>query len=777
MRNQPETIHEYHIPRLNWWFLISSAAFVGCLILMIWVDYSGGQISWLALRGDREWKNYQRQFFRLEARRLAADAKAAEARANEQGLAKLVADAAEAGKQLEAKRTEEQTASNAVERARVDLFVVNREFTRRKADRDEARSFFEEALERNQLNQDAPEVKERKEKAEELNSLVARLDLDKQAAEAKVEQARAGLGAIVGQRQALENRIKRTESSIGLLTTRLAQMTNVGVQRVVGLPLIEFAASPFKVEQIVAENHHVDVNFTTVPRVDRCETCHKTIDRKDLPPAELEWRTKHKIEAVQWSQQPQPLTSHPRLDLFVGENSPHPASTYGCTVCHWGWDRETTFSRAGHTPDNEEKNLWKFDATTGKWGRVGDHEEDVEGEAPAEPKAATSKQAAARTEPRPPETGAIAMTEEAAWEKNYHWQDQEFLAQPMRAQKYVQASCLKCHSDQTNVRGAEKLDHGRRLIEQLGCWSCHKMKQLESYATHRVTPGEDLDAVCKSYDVSADEVRRLNNLGSDAAVSVGQDLLLPVRTLRRPGPSLYKIAAKTSRDWTRQWLEDPPAFRPNTYMPRFWGLINNRQSPERNAVEINALTEFLFTVSDTAPYPDPPVSGVATNGQKLVAGLGCLACHVIDERLTTIKPPVNLAAYMDAWDYRRYRSQGPQLAGTGSKTAVNWLFAWLKNPKQYNPNTKMPQLRLSDQEAADVAAYLTTLRRDKPAGESLPAVNQHELDAVTTEYLQVTLPRDQAVAKLDDLNDLVEPYFVDAETMAYYQNPALLAQM
>lgn len=58
MRNQPETVHEYNIPRLHWWFLISSALFVGCCLLMVWTDYSGGTISWLGLRGDREWKNF-----------------------------------------------------------------------------------------------------------------------------------------------------------------------------------------------------------------------------------------------------------------------------------------------------------------------------------------------------------------------------------------------------------------------------------------------------------------------------------------------------------------------------------------------------------------------------------------------------------------------------------------------------------------------------------------------------------------------------------------------
>ena len=76
MRNQPETRHEFNIPRLHWWFFISGGILFLTLILMIWVDYSGGYLNWLALHGDRTWKPYQREFYKQDAKRLAADAKA-----------------------------------------------------------------------------------------------------------------------------------------------------------------------------------------------------------------------------------------------------------------------------------------------------------------------------------------------------------------------------------------------------------------------------------------------------------------------------------------------------------------------------------------------------------------------------------------------------------------------------------------------------------------------------------------------------------------------------
>jgi len=763
MRNQPETLHEYNIPRLHWWFFLSGGVFFLTLILMIWVDYSGGYISWLALHGDRGWKPYQREFYKQEEKRLAADAKAAEVRANESGLSKMQDELKKTREELESKKGEEAKLKAVVDQLKVDDDLLTRKFTMEKAVRDQYRSSYEEALEANNLNQQAADVIEWKDKAESQNQIVTKLDLYKQAADAKLQTAQAKLDEIIGHEDDLQRSIKHLEDNVGLLTKRLNILTDKFVQGVVNAPIIEFAASTIKVEQIVAESHHIDVNFATVPRVDRCITCHKGIDRKDPTPDEVSFRAKHKIDAIEWSKLPEPLRNHPKLDLFVADTSPHPMSKYGCTTCHWGWDRETTFSHAGHTPDADEKQPYTYDSSKQLWAKVEKSEDDDNDDAKVQ-KASLQK------------PNVVQMTQREAWQKNYHWEEQEFLLQPMRAGKYVQASCLKCHSGETNIKGGEQLDHGRRLIEQLGCWSCHKMKQLETYTIHHVAPGEDFEGLCKFYDVSPDEVRRLNSFPPDVTLTVAQDVSIPIRTLRKPGPSLYKVASKDTKEWVRKWLANPVDFRPNTYMPRFWGLDNNKDTGPRNAIEMNAIASFLFAVSEEPKYPAPPVQGDAENGKKLVGQVGCMACHVIDEKLMEIKPPASLKQYMDDWQYRRLRSQGPQLAGIGSKADVNWLFAWLKDPKQYNARTKMPNLRLSDQEAADIATYLATLHNEKTDQESLPETKPEMLDSETVEYLQVIFPTEEARQKINNLDDLIEMYFADEPTIQYYMDPARLAR-
>jgi mono/diheme cytochrome c family protein len=66
---------------------------------------------------------------------------------------------------------------------------------------------------------------------------------------------------------------------------------------------------------------------------------------------------------------------------------------------------------------------------------------------------------------------------------------------------------------------------------------------------------------------------------------------------------------------------------------------------------------------------------------------------------------------------------GPNLWDMGAKTSKAWIYSWLREPRRYNPVTRMPSLRLSPQEALDIATYLATLKGEKAA----PAVDAAEL--------------------------------------------------
>src|SRR5204863_5100229 len=53
------------------------------------------------------------------------------------------------------------------------------------------------------------------------------------------------------------------------------------------------------------------------------------------------------------------------------------------------------------------------------------------------------------------------------------------------------------------------------------------------------------------------------------------------------------------------------------------------------------------------------------------------------------------------------------------KTDAIWIYSWIKNPRGYSAIARMPNLRLSDDEARAITAYLVTLGEKKPAPADL----------------------------------------------------------
>jgi len=276
--------------------------------------------------------------------------------------------------------------------------------------------------------------------------------------------------------------------------------------------------------------------------------------------------------------------------------------------------------------------------------------------------------------------------------KHVHWE------RPMFHGEMVQASCQTCHSAQVFIPMAPVLSQGKQLVAQLGCFGCHNLRGFEK----------------------AEKV----------------------------GPSLLKIRSKADPSWMARWVQNPRGYLPLTKMPNF-------NLSEDEAVSVAA---YLLKNSEAeASYPTAYQPGSAERGRELVSRVGCLGCHRIQEmevlkKGTTALPPAALAAeapkeggeakpasatpqepsppkrsevkdevhpvYPGAGEvYVGGPTFGPDLSRVASKANAEWLYRWLKDPKRYRPKTNMPNLRLSDQEARDIATYLMTLgRRETQAG-------------------------------------------------------------
>lgn len=151
-------------------------------------------------------------------------------------------------------------------------------------------------------------------------------------------------------------------------------------------------------------------------------------------------------------------------------------------------------------------------------------------------------------------------------------------------------------------------------------------------------------------------------------------------------PSLLNVAMKDDPNWIYQWIKNPRGWAHNTRMPNF--MFSDH--------EATAVTAYIVDQSKSGTYL--PIAkfgggGDAANGKAVFGSVGCVACHSIDEWRSESR-------------VKEFNTFGPDLQKVGSKVTAEWLYDWIKNPKNYHAQTRMPSLRLSDGEAADITAYL-----------------------------------------------------------------------
>jgi len=274
----------------------------------------------------------------------------------------------------------------------------------------------------------------------------------------------------------------------------------------------------------------------------------------------------------------------------------------------------------------------------------------------------------------------ISADQRSEWTEALGWEKQQFLDTPIFPAAYSEAGCVGCHAAEVWTPGSEVQDIGRELVTRMGCYGCHVI----DYPAFQELP--------------------------------------------RSGPSLDRVAAKTSAAWAYRWIAAPRDFHPTTWMPHFF-FQENTEQPEnvaRQEAEISALVAYLWEHSEEVDYPAPP-AGDAERGGELFETVGCTGCHILDAEASRDEffPTIN-------------RLNGPNLVRTGSKVDAGWLYAWVRDPKQHNPATRMPDLRLTDQEAADVTAYLMASRDPAYEDLELPEVDQEVRDDLLLGYLQQT---------------------------------------
>jgi len=287
--------------------------------------------------------------------------------------------------------------------------------------------------------------------------------------------------------------------------------------------------------------------------------------------------------------------------------------------------------------------------------------------------------------------------------------------------------CITCHAGVEFPRFAEAPqpltthpgDHiapDKHSVDTYGCVICHAGQgvALDAHEAHGEShnwvepflPGTRAEASCVGCHPMNSLVAE-NAAVPDAPVfSKGRALYMEnnclgchvLKDYQRPksiGPILTKIATKTNSGWVSNWIKSPKGYLPQTVMPDF-------ELPEG---EIMAMTAYLMSLSQpesvnaTAPS-QMNTADLAEKGLKKLEDLGCLGCHSVDGK---------------------DEGFGPDLSRAGEKMSPEWLFSWIKDPKKYWPETAMPNLRVPDEDAALLVAYLKSLKKEEPVATDLDA--------------------------------------------------------
>lgn len=235
---------------------------------------------------------------------------------------------------------------------------------------------------------------------------------------------------------------------------------------------------------------------------------------------------------------------------------------------------------------------------------------------------------------------------------------------------------------------------GRRLVDRYECARCHELSEV---------PRPTLFQDC---------------LGCHRAVHAGT---FPARPEHRDAwrasvvdlvdaPSLARLGARLEPRWIEAFLQHPTDVRPGlrATMPRL--AIGDS--------EARALTAFLTRDDVSAPSLGTPDRSLVERGRTLFRDRSCGTCHAFrDARSPTPAPAES--------DTTRL---APDLSLTRDRFRVERVATWIRAPSRIKPDTAMPALATSDEEALALASYVwfAPLAPEpvRPAPPMLPALTR-----------------------------------------------------
>jgi mono/diheme cytochrome c family protein len=360
--------------------------------------------------------------------------------------------------------------------------------------------------------------------------------------------------------------------------------------------------------------------------------------------------------------------------------------------------------------------------------------------------------------------GRATTTIEKAHGNVHYWEE------PLLKGGMTQTSCLNCHGDIKNLRGAEHINQSTELIRKYGCYSCHKIPGYEGmgdvgpeltrvgtkvnyswalnwlmdpkkYSSNARMPKffftQDQAEAVADYLFSMSGTTRhdvdyMAETPDEKLVEQGKVLWSQARcnlchiTNGRGGnhvkmyaPELSKVGGKVNKTWLFNWIKNPNEYYPGTRMPQFTFTDQ----------EIRGLVEYMVSEfsDDEAEmnYTTPQTISAASikKGKDLIQQYGCYGCHKI-EGMEQVQVAPSLRAqgvtFLKSDEMRE--KIGTELTSIGSKPVemldfgkmkksisndrMSYLKQKLRDPRGFRLGLRMPNFRLSEKEVNELAGVL-----------------------------------------------------------------------
>ncbi|MCI0362177.1 MAG: hypothetical protein L0211_27155 [Planctomycetaceae bacterium] len=358
---------------------------------------------------------------------------------------------------------------------------------------------------------------------------------------------------------------------------------------------------------------------------------------------------------------PNPYISHPRLDLYCSDSSPHPQGpgegAFGCTACHDGQGSATEFKFASHSPNTQRQ--------------------------------------------------AERWMDKYGWFDNHHW------IFPMNPKRFAESSCLKCHHEVVELESSEKYPeapapkvvHGYQLIRKYGCFGCHEINGFDG-PTRRVGPDLRTEP---NYFAAAQALlpllpARQAYLETTLLARLNESIAPAEAEVKQLGEQRAALEERKSqidqsaadKDAQTKAVDDELAQLALLEKPAQDKLASLRRDLTAAQAHLDRIAETARLASQLAARPEQ--DGVRRRLQGILDEDVRIATENKDKPLaqhewTTFDAGIQAMAgwFKDQEAPGNQRKPGPSLRYLAAKVDRTFLYDWLRDPTHFRETTRMPK--------------------------------------------------------------------------------------